>query len=200
MTIPTQTLLPMMMYCFVMSITPGPQNMILTASGATFGFRPTLPQVFGINAGLFVLTALACLGLGGLFMALPGAQVALRAVGAAYLVYLAWKLARARMADAQSPRPRPLTFVEGALFQAVNPKCWVRSFTMASVFMPVGSAPVATAFFMAGVSAVIGVPCVSAWALFGVAIRRFLKDARNQRIFNLLMAASLLALALTFLF
>lgn len=189
-------LLPMMMYCFVMSITPGPNNMLLTASGANFGYRMTLPQIFGVVAGGFVLTIVSCAGLGKLFVAWPVAQTVLKFGGAAYLVLLAWQLARARVGEAWSLKPQ--SFAEGALFQAVNPKSWVKSITLASAFMPVDASPAAAALGIATASAVIGFPCVSVWALFGVAIRGFLQQPRNQRVFNLLMAAALLVLAVTF--
>ena len=132
-------LLPMMMYCFVMSITPGPNNLMLTASGANFGYRLTLPQVLGCVMGNVALTLVACNGLGQLFVAFPIAQAALRTVGALYLVWLAWKLAQSRIGDAQALRP--LTFVEGVMFQAFNPKSWIRAITLASVFMPAGANP-----------------------------------------------------------
>src|SRR6201999_3146664 len=108
-------LLPMMMYCFVMSITPGPNNLMLTASGANFGYRLTLPQVMGCVMGNVALTLVACSGLGQLFVAFPMAQVVLRTAGAVYLVWLAWKLAQSRLGGAKALRP--LTFLEGAMFQ-----------------------------------------------------------------------------------
>ena len=189
-------LLPMMMYCFVMSITPGPNNLMLTASGANFGYRLTLPQVLGCVGGNVAMTMVACAGLGHLFVVFPLAQVVLRAAGAAYLVVLAWKLARARVGELESLRP--LSFVEGAMFQAINPKSWIRAITLASVFMPAGANPLAAGLGISLVGAVIGVPCVSMWALFGVAMRGLLQDERRQRVFNLLMAGSLLVLAASF--
>ena len=186
-------LLPTMMYCFVMSITPGPNNLMLTASGANFGYRLTLPQVTGCVMGNVVLTLIACNGLGQLFVAFPLAQVALRTVGAAYLVWLAWKLAQSRLGDAQALRP--LSFVEGVMFQATNPKSWIRAITLASVFMPAGANPVTAGLWISAVGAVVGFPCVSAWALFGVAMRGVLADARKRRVFNLAMAVALVLLA-----
>src|SRR5215471_18212531 len=91
--------LPMTIYCAVMSITPGPNNMMLTASGARFGYRDTLPQILGIMAGGFALTSASCLGLGALFVAWPPAQAALRFAGALYLAWLAWRLAGARVGE-----------------------------------------------------------------------------------------------------
>jgi threonine/homoserine/homoserine lactone efflux protein len=190
-------LLPMMMYCFVMSITPGPNNLLLTASGANFGYRLTLPQVLGCVAGNVALTLIACNGLGQLFVALPAAQVALRTGGALYLVWLAWRLAQSRIGDAQALRP--LTFVEGVMFQAFNPKSWIRAITLASVFMPVGANPLTAGLAISLIGAAIGFPCISMWALFGVAMRGVLADPRRQRVFNLAMAAALVVLAVDIL-
>jgi threonine/homoserine/homoserine lactone efflux protein len=190
-------LLPMMMYCFVMSITPGPNNLMLTASGANFGYRLTLPQVLGCVAGNIALTMIACNGLGQLFVAFPVAQAVLRTGGALYLVWLAWKLAQARMGDAQALRP--LTFLEGVMFQAFNPKSWIRAITLASVFMPAGANPLTAGLMISLIGGVIGFPCISAWALFGVAMRSVLTDPRKQRVFNLVMAAALVLLAIDIL-
>lgn len=186
-------LLPMMMYCFVMSITPGPNNLMLTASGANFGYRMTLPQVMGCVMGNVALTLIACAGLGHVFLVWPTGQVALRTGGALYLVWLAWKLARSRIGAAQALRP--LTFFKGLIFQATNPKSWIRAITLASVFMPAGANPLTASLAISAIGAVIGFPCVSAWALFGVAMRGVLSDPRKQRVFNLVMAAALLVLA-----
>jgi len=191
-------LLPLMTYCFVMSSTPGPNNVMLTASGANFGYRSTLPQMLGINAGAFVLSFVTCLGLGAVFAALPMAQTALRIAGSLYLLFLAWKLTGASVGEAQMPRP--VSFVQAALFQAVNPKSWVKAITVASVFMPAGMSTLSGALLVSVIGLVIGLPCISMWTLFGVAIRRLLTDPRKQRMFNWAMAGALLVLALMFLF
>lgn len=190
-------LIPMMTYCFVMSSTPGPNNVMVATSGALFGYRRALPQIFGTNSGVAVQTFITCLGLGGLFVSFPVLHQILRISGALYLVFLAWKLSASSLSDAHSTRP--LTFVQAALFQAVNPKSWVKSITLASVFMPSGLSPEVGALLVAGVGLVIGFPSASMWALFGVGIRRFLTDPRQLRAFNLLMGATLVVLALSFL-
>ena len=190
-------LLPMMMYCFVMSITPGPNNMMLTASGANFGYWRTLPQILGIHAGGVVLALVCCMGLGRLFVEWPALQATLRVAGAVYLVVLAFRLARARIGDASVLRPQ--SFAEGALFPAINPKSWIKAVTLASVFMPPGMSPLWAGALIATVGTLVGFPCISIWALFGVAIRGFLKDARKQRAFNLSMALALLVLAVEFM-
>ncbi len=190
-------LLPLMTYCFVMSSTPGPNNMMLTASGANFGYRGSLPQILGINVGGFIQTYITCLGLGALFVAWPLLHTTLQVAGALYMIFLAWKLTGGVVGEAMLPRP--VSFVQGALFQAVNPKSWIKAVTLASVFMPVGLSAPLGALVVATIGLVIGFPCISMWALFGVGIRRFLTDPRRQRAFNLLMAAAMLVLALMFL-
>ena len=190
-------LLPLMTYCFVMSSTPGPNNVMLAASGANFGYRSSLPQMLGIVVGAFVLSLVTCLGLGAVFAAWPIAQTVLRIAGSLYLLFLAWKLTGASVGEARLPRP--VSFAQAALFQAVNPKSWIKAVTVASVFMPASMGPLAGAMLVSVIGLVIGFPCISMWTLFGVAIRRLLTDPRRQRLFNLVMAAALLVLALMFL-
>jgi threonine/homoserine/homoserine lactone efflux protein len=167
--------LPMTIYCAVMSITPGPNNMMLTASGANFGFARTLPQI----------------------VAWPPAQLGLQVAGALYLAWLAWKLSGARVGAAMARAP--LSFSEGLLFQVMNPKGWVKALTLGSAFMPPALAPLPAAMLVSAVGLVAALPCISAWALFGVSIRRFLCEPAHQRAFNLAMSATLLVLALMFL-
>lgn len=190
-------LLPLVTYCFVMSSTPGPNNVLLANAGALFGYRRALPQILGTSSGVAVQTFGTCLGLGSLFTAFPVLHQILQVVGALYLVFLAWKLSASSLGDAR--RAKPLTFVQAVLFQAVNPKSWVKAITLASVFMPVGMSAPLGALVVTGVGVVIGIPSSSLWALCGVAIRRLLTDPRKQRIFNLAMGAMLLVLAANFL-
>ena len=117
--------------------------------------------------------------------------------GALYLVYLAWKLSGASAGGAQAPKP--VSFVQATVFQALNPKSWIKAITMASVFTPPGQDTLASAFMVSVIGTVIGAPCNIMWALFGVSIRHMLADPRKQRIFNLSMGAILLVLAVMFL-
>ena len=127
-------LLPLLTYCFLMSSTPGPNNVMLTASGANFGYRGTLPHILGINVGDGAQTFATCLGLGALFVAWPVLHTVLRVAGALYLLVLAWQLAGSVMGE--RALPRPLSFWQAMGFQAVNPKSWIKAMTLASVFMP----------------------------------------------------------------
>jgi threonine/homoserine/homoserine lactone efflux protein len=190
-------LLPLMSYCFVMSSTPGPNNVMLASSGAQFGFRSALPQLFGQGTGVAVQTYVTCLGLGSLFVVYPVLHQILRVAGALYLVVLAWKLSGSALGQARESKP--LSFAQAALFQAVNPKSWVKSITLATVFMPVGLSAPMGALLVTVIGLLIGIPSASIWAMFGVAIRRLLIDPRKQRLFNLSMGAVLLVLAVSFL-
>ncbi len=190
-------LLPLMSYCLVMSATPGPNNVMLATSGANFGYRGALPAIVGIQAGVFVQTMVMCLGLGSVFLAYPMAQQVLRIAGSIYLVYLAWKLSGASVGEAHAPKA--VSFFQAALFQALNPKSWVKAVTLASVFMPPGLSMFNSALLVAVIGTLVGTPCSVMWALFGVSIRQLLKDPRKQRAFNLTMGAILLALAILFL-
>lgn len=190
-------LLPLISYCFVMSATPGPNNVMLATTGANFGGRGALPVVLGIQAGMFVQTMLMCVGLGTVFVTYPLAHQVLRIAGSLYLIFLAWKLSGASMSAAQAPKA--VSFLQATVFQALNPKSWVKAVTVASVFMPAGHNTVADALLVSAIGTAVGAPCNAMWALFGVSIRHLLKDPRKQRIFNLTMGAILLVLAVMFL-
>ncbi|HEY9108528.1 MAG TPA: LysE family translocator [Roseateles sp.] len=190
-------LLPLLTYCTLMSGTPGPNNMMLVASGAHHGYRRTLPAILGINAGGAVQTFATCMGLGALFMAWPAAHAALKLAGTLYMLVLAWKLAGSPAA--QDRPPERVGFMEAALFQAVNPKSWIKAITIASVFMPTGFGIVVGALLVSLVGALVGFPCISMWALFGAWIGRFLSSPARRRVFNAIMAASLAVLALLLL-
>ncbi|HMC14322.1 MAG TPA: LysE family translocator [Albitalea sp.] len=192
-------LLPLLSYAFLMSSTPGPNNLMLTASGANFGYRRSLPHILGIGVGHGLQIWLTCLGLGALFTAWPALQAGLRIAGALTLVFLAWKLAGSSLSAQRAAPPRPLSFAQAAGFQAINPKSWIKAVTVASVFMPAGWSAAGGALLVTLVNVSITLPCVSMWALFGVGLRRALTDPARQRVFNVIMAASLVLLALLML-
>jgi threonine/homoserine/homoserine lactone efflux protein len=187
-------MLPFLTYCALMSGTPGPNNMMLVASGAHHGYRRTLPAILGINAGGAVQTFVTCMGLGALFEAWPALHAALKLAGTLYMLVLAWRLAASPAL--QDRPPERLGFAQAALFQAVNPKAWLKAVTIASVFMPTQLGMAEGALVVSLIGAVIGFPCISVWALFGSWIGRFLSSPGRQRAFNAIMAASLAVLAL----
>ncbi|HYM43835.1 MAG TPA: LysE family translocator [Steroidobacteraceae bacterium] len=182
--------LPYITYTFVMSITPGPNNVMLTASGANFGLRRTVPHLLGIVSGFVVQLLAACAGLSALFARWPALQSALAWVGAAYLVYLGWRMLRAAGGAAREAR-RPVTFLEAAAFQFLNPKAWVMTVTAATLFLPQQLPWLARGAYMAGIAEVIGLPCMMVWALFGSSLRGLLEAPRGRQVFNAAMALAL---------
>lgn len=185
-------------YAFVMSITPGPNNLMLTASGAAFGYRATLPHLLGVSIGHAFQTALVGLGLGLVFARYPLLHLALKWLGFAYLLFLGWKLLWAgRVGHAQASRP--LSFMQAASFQFVNPKAWVMALTTVTLFLPADSPLLAACLAMAVVLIVVNFPCITVWALFGSGMRHWLISGRRRRAFNLLMLVLLLATAVLML-
>ena len=185
--------LPFVTYTFVMSITPGPNNVMLTASGARFGFRRTLPHILGICCGFVVQLLAVCAGLSALFARWPGLQTALGWVGAAYLLYLGYSLLGHGAAEAHGGG-RPVSFIQAAMFQFLNPKAWVMTVTAATLFLPRDVGFLLSGLYMAAVMEGIGVPCMTVWALFGSSLKRFIAAPAGRRAFNVAMA---LALAVT---
>jgi threonine/homoserine/homoserine lactone efflux protein len=181
-------------YAFVMSITPGPNNVMLTASGANFGLRRSVPHVLGVAVGFAFQTMLVCAGLGTLFLRVPGLQTALAWIGAAYLLYIAWKLIGA-VAAGKAEAARPLAAWEAALFQFVNPKAWVMAITIAALFMPPQMNPWLASLGIFAVLVVVCIPCATTWAAFGSAMQRFLQSPRRRIAFNVVMAALLVGTA-----
>ncbi len=190
--------MPMMTYCFIMSVTPGPNNVMLATTGANYGYRGAFPLILGIQFGLIVQTLALCAGLAGVLAAYPILHALLRYAGTGYLIYLAWKLSRA--AGLPEGAGQAISFREAVLFQAFNPKSWIRSLTLASVFMPVHLGLLQAAFATALLGGMVGVCSNLIWASFGVAIRRILRQAHYRKLFNLVMGATLFVLAVTLLF
>lgn len=177
-------LMPLATFAFVTSITPGPNNIMLAASGIGFGFVRTVPHILGVSAGFAMLALLCALGVGALIVAAPAAYLALKVFGSAYLLVYAWRL-RALSFDAEERRTSmPMSFGAAALFQFVNPKAWVMGVTSAAAFMPAAQ-PVATAAVaLSAVYAAINLPCIVAWAGLGALLRRYLGEPRWRRLFG----------------
>ena len=188
------TLLALFTFAFATSITPGPNNMMLFASGVSFGFRRTIPHMFGIGAGFFSLLIGVGFGLGAVLDTYPLLFTILKFAGGIYLLYIAWNIAMSRSISGGAAGARPMSFMEAAAFQWVNPKAWV----MALGAMTAYTAPesyAASVLVIAGLFAAVNVPSVSCWAGFGSALRQWLAVPARLKWFNILMGA-LLALSL----
>jgi len=187
----TSFLLPLAMFSFVSSVTPGPNNVMLTASGATFGYRRTVPHMLGITLGVVVMVLLVGAGLGAVFERLPVIYTVLKYLGAAYLVWLAWKIAGSGGIDGGNAGARPFGFWQAAAFQWVNPKAWIMAIGVIATYTPRED------FFInlvlaALVLGIVNYPSVSVWTLFGSAVGRALRSPQALRRFNWGMAALLL--------
>jgi threonine/homoserine/homoserine lactone efflux protein len=183
--------LPFAAYSFVMSITPGPNNVMLTASGATFGFRRTIPHMVGISFGCAVQLLAVCAGLGAIFSRWPELQTALRWIGAAYLLYLGVRMLGGSGPSGASANNRPVTFLEAAIFQFLNPKAWIMTITAATLFLPHDLGVLAAGVYMLAIMVVMNLPCIAVWALFGSSLRRFLERPASRMGFNAAMAVAL---------
>jgi threonine/homoserine/homoserine lactone efflux protein len=191
----SESLLALAVFAWVTSITPGPSNFMLLASGANFGFIATIPQVLGITLGFTSLLLAVGLGLGVLLSAFPAMHLVLRIAGGVYLLYLAWRIARSSaLSDGKTAQGRPLTLVESAAFQWINPKAWVVALAAMAVYSSPAS-PFLSMALVCLVFALVNLPTVSAWAAFGVALRGYLAEPVRLRRFNyamgLLLAATL---------
>ncbi|PDT10500.1 lysine transporter LysE [Rhizobium sp. J15] len=189
---PLDTFFALVLFAFTTSITPGPNNMMLFASGVNFGFRRTIPHMFGIGAGFFSLLIGVGLGLGALLHTLPLVYTVLKFAGGAYLVWIAWKIASSRSLSEGKSSTAPMSFVSAAAFQWVNPKAWVMAVTaMATYTNP--ELYLASVLIVGLAFAVVNVPSVSTWAGFGSALREWLSDPVRLKWFNISMAVLLVA-------
>lgn len=183
---------PLALFILVSSITPGPNNAMLASSGLTFGMQRTVPHLLGVSLGFSFMVLLVGLGLGAVFVHEPMVYQALKYIGAAYLLYLAWKIANSGAVREGAAHSRPLTFLQAVMFQWVNPKAWVMAVGIIATYTPqqgfFGNLLVATL-----VCLIINFPCVSLWVLFGSTLRRWLHRPGIVRGFNVAMALLLVA-------
>jgi threonine/homoserine/homoserine lactone efflux protein len=196
------------MFGFVTSITPGPNNMMLLASGLNFGVRRTLPHILGISIGYVVLMLAVGFGLGEALRSLPGAFLALKVAGGAYMLWLAWQIARSAPPRVEAPKARtdaaaeaarrPMSLLQAAAFQWVNPKAWVIVVTAVATYVSPDELA-RDLLVITVICGLINLPSLGVWAVFGASLRRFLSDPSWRRVFNVGMAA-LLVLSLWPLF
>ena len=177
-------------FAVAMSATPGPNNAMLAASGASFGFRRSVPHMCGVSLGFPLLILIAALGAAEFLRRTPLLEQGLRWAAVAYMLWLAWKIATARpVAAGQAATGRPLTFLQAALFQWINPKGWAAALGAVVAYATAsGGGLVAQAAVIAGVFLVVMFPLAAFWTCVGVGVTRFLREERSVRAFNVLMA------------
>ena len=174
-------------YVTVMSITPGPNNLLLATSGVNFGFKRTLPMLFGILLGCAIQMLLTSVALDALLHWMGAIRLPLTVVGCSYLLWLSWKIFRAGAPQLRE-RPRPMTLIGGICFQAVNPKAWLMVTNVALMYANSNGVLTVLLGFAA-----LNLPCILIWAALGDRLRSHLQVAWKRQAFNSLMALSLVA-------
>ncbi|MCW5695638.1 MAG: LysE family translocator [Bauldia sp.] len=183
--------LALFLFAFVSSITPGPNNVMLLSSGLTFGFRRTIPHMAGVCLGHAAMVLVIGLGLGQLFERIPAFYTVLKVLGAAYMLYLAWRIATSGTVEEGEARARPLSFFQAALFQWINPKGIVMAVTVVTLYT--AESAYTFSVFVCGLAFLVtNTVSVTTWTAFGsVLLRRFLSDPVKVRWFNWTMAGLL---------
>ncbi|MEO1158965.1 MAG: LysE family translocator [Pseudomonadota bacterium] len=175
-------------FAFATSATPGPNTLMLLASGVNYGFRRTIPHMLGIGFGFLALLLSVGFGLGEMLQRLPALYLALKVAGGAYLIYLAWRIAMSRsISEGNKESARPLNFLEAAAFQWVNPKAWAIAVVAMATYTNAANATVsiivvAVAFFL------VNLPSASIWTMFGSMLREWLSHPTRLKVFNISMA------------
>jgi threonine/homoserine/homoserine lactone efflux protein len=189
---PIEIFLALLVFAFTTSITPGPNNMMLFASGVNFGFVRTIPHMCGIGVGFLVLLLAVGFGLGALLEAVPLVYTVLKFAGGAYLLWIAGKIAMSRTLSEGKAGARPMSFLQAAAFQWVNPKAWVMA--VSAMATCTNAANYTLSVLIVGVAfALVNFPSVSTWAGFGSALRQWLSDPVRLKWFNITMALLLVA-------
>jgi threonine/homoserine/homoserine lactone efflux protein len=185
--------LSLITFAFVSAITPGPNNTMLLASGVNFGFVRTRPHILGVVIGFTIMVLGVAFGIGHVFSLFPPLYSVLRVISVAYLLWLAWRIGTAGSTNpVVSDEARPMTFMEAALFQWVNPKGWMVCLSVAANYVTPDDLWLDVAILSA-VFTIVSVVSASSWALFGTSLRPLLENERSMRIFNIAMALALVA-------
>ena len=185
---------PLYLFVFAGLFSPGPNVILLASSGATYGFRPTVPHIFGVAFGVGIIAGLTGLGIGALLLAQPALSLILKIIAVAWILWMAWKLFASTRNPQAKERTRPFTFVEAVLFQWVNPKVWAVALA-ASAGYSAGLSPTGEALRLATAFSGLNLFVCLFWAFAGSLLTYLLTTERAWRIFMSIMAAALAASA-----
>ena len=178
-------LLPLLIFVFVSTITPGPNNFLLATSGIKFGVRATIPHVIGIHFGLYLMIVLCGLGLGQILNQLPEAMVALKVFGTIYLCYLAWKILGFKFTGQETQADgKPMSMSEALVFQFSNPKAWMMATTGLNLSLGFDDSVVTVIVAFCAGFATLGLGCNLVWLCAGASLRRFWMQEQYQRFIN----------------
>jgi threonine/homoserine/homoserine lactone efflux protein len=173
-------------FAFVSSITPGPNNLMLMASGINFGFTRTFPHMMGVALGFTLMIGLIGIGLKEVFDTYPITYSLLKIISILFLSYLAWKIATAAPLDKNSSKKnvKPLSFVQAAAFQWINPKAWIMAVSAIGTYTP-SEQTIYSILIVAGIFGIVNLPSISAWVCMGTQLQRVLNNPLRLRIFNI---------------
>lgn len=185
-----ETLIGLMGFAVATSVTPGPNNLMLLASGVNFGFWRTVPHMLGISIGFGFLFMCVGSGIGALVAINPNVHLVLKILGATYLLYLAWRIATSSGIGRGTAKSRPMNFIEAAAFQWVNPKAWSMALSANALYADPNGTIWSTAL-VGGVFVSCNLPSVMVWTGFGTVLQQFLSDPARLRVFNITMGVLL---------
>ena len=186
-------ILPLALFVLVATVTPGGATALATASGAQFGFRRSVPLMAGIAVGLATLAAAAGAGLAGLLLAVPSLQTVMRLAGSAYLLWLAWQVARSGPPKLGAEAGTPTSFLGGACLLWLNPKGWAMALGAAASFAMLASGPFQLAVLLGSAFGLAAAVSLSLWCVAGLLLARLLRTERQWRLLNALLGVLLAA-------
>ena len=187
-----ELVLPIFLFAFAAAITPGPNNIMIMASGLNFGTARSLPHLLGICIGFPVMIVLIGTGFGIVFQTYPFIHEVIKVVGIFYLVYLAWRIANAGN-NSQTAKPgKPFTFLQSAFFQWVNPKAWIMASSAIAAYTSMGQDIFLEVLLIAFIFFLVAFPSAGSWLIFGASMQRFLRKPAYQNAFNVSMALLLI--------
>lgn len=180
------------LFAIITCVTPGPNNAMIMSSGLNYGIRRSLPHYFGIVLGFPVMVMAVGLGIAGLFDQFPVLHLLLKIAGAAYLSFLAYKIATAPVSEINAAKGKPLSFIQAAAFQWVNPKAWALAVGAMVTYTVISDSYVLQVVSIAAIFLLFGAPCILLWLWCGAALKNILKKPANVRVFNISMATLLM--------
>ncbi|QIR14910.1 LysE family translocator [Shewanella aestuarii] len=181
------------LFAFSSGITPGPNNIMLMTSGVNFGIKRSIPHLLGISLGFPTMILAVGMGLSAVFQRYPIIHIIIKVIGVSYLLYLSWLIANSSNKMEGKQVSKPFSFLQAAAFQWVNPKGWIMAVGAIATFTTVNQELSGQVVTIASVFLCVAFPCALVWLGFGVALKRILKNERQQRIFNVSMALLLVA-------
>lgn len=184
--------LSILIFAISSTVTPGPNNIMILTSGLNYGVKKSIPHLLGISFGFPMMIIVIGFGFSIIFERYPVFNEVIKILGVVYLLYLAWLIASSSPVSLEGKRSKPLNFFQAALFQWVNPKAWVVATGAVSAYTSVSSDILAQVIFIALAFLIVAIPSLSVWLIFGVGIKKYLKSARHQKLFNLSMALLLI--------